>query len=308
MKGPGINPYLSNHSITAASNGNVFVAYNHYYDEPQGYRLFVKTRTDGVWGEKVNAAPDFTKTIYPITKVNPTTNNPHLVFNRRWVDALGDTFEAIYHTYRNALGVWQTPEVITSTPRADYALALGSYSMAFLGNGAAYVAWQNCEPSADDGILYSQCSSEGGTWSAPELLTSYDPDFGPSIAAEEPAHSLHAVWGNYVNGYECNEIWWKSNYLGGGGGQAQPMALSQSGIELFPNPAKAGHVTVHYALPHAGPVNVTLLDVSGRLVRQSAICSLKSEMALDLKGLRPGVYILKLDVGSDCLTRKLVIH
>jgi hypothetical protein len=308
-KGPGINAYLWFPSITAASNGNVFVAYNQCYDEPLGYRLFVKTRTNGVWGEKVNVAPGFTSAQCPVAKVNPTTGNPHLVFNRRWVDALGDTFEAIYHTFRNALGVWETPEVITSIPRADNALALGHYSMAFLGNGAAYVAWKIDDPSADVGILYSQCSSEGGTWSAPELLTSYDHDFGPFIAAEEPAHSIHAAWGNHVNGITCDEIWWKSYYPGGGGSQAEPMTLSQSRVELFPNPAKAGRVTVHYALPHAGPMTITLLDVSGRAVRPQEVAATdrSGSLSIDVRGLNAGVYVARLVAGDLSVSKSLVV-
>jgi hypothetical protein len=310
-RGPGLNADLWYPSITAASNGNVFVAYNQYYDEPPGYRLFVKTRTSGVWGEKVNVAPDFTKTIYPVAKVNPTTDNPHLVFNRRWVDALGDTFEAIYHTYRNALGVWETPGVITSIPRADYTLALGAYSMAFLGNGAVYVAWHNCEPSADDGILYSQCSSEGGTWSTPEWLTRYPQTSNgvPALAAEEPAHSIHAAWGNTANNPQCNEIWWKSNYMGGGGSQAEPMALSQSSMGLYPNPARAGRVAAQYTLPHAGPMTVTLLDVSGRVVKSQAIMAERSgSVSIDVRGLNAGVYVARLVSGDLSVSKTLVVQ
>jgi hypothetical protein len=93
------------------------------------------------------------------------------------------------------------------------------------------------------------------------------------------------------------------------GPQAEPVTISQSGIELLPNPAKAGRVTVQYALPHAAPITVTLLDVSGRAVRTQEVASdQRGPFALDASGLNAGVYILKLESGASSQTRKLVIQ
>jgi hypothetical protein len=95
------------------------------------------------------------------------------------------------------------------------------------------------------------------------------------------------------------------------GPQGEPVLLSQSGIELFPNPAGAGRVTVKYLLPNAEPMTLTLLDVSGREVRRSALDvrnSVEGSFVLDATGLDRGVYILKLASGTTSLTRKLVVN
>jgi hypothetical protein len=249
-------------------------------------------------------------------EVNPITGNPHVVFQRKTEVPNGeglDTVFAVYHTFRNAAGDWLTTPEVISEPRRRSAGSLPT--MAFVGNGAAHVVWRDSVPFTSRGIMYSYCSSEGGTWSTPEWLTRY-PQTGngvPALAAEESARSIHAAWGNYVNfGSGCNEIWWKSYYPGGGGGgMARSLALSQSGIELFPNPAKAGRVTVKYSLPRAEPLRVTLLDVSGRTVRRSSFearSSAEGSFSIDVRGVNAGVYVVKLESGASSLTRKLVIH
>jgi hypothetical protein len=295
-----------------ASNGDVFVEYRGYGEGTSVRQIFVKTRTNGVWGEKVNVAPGITGLRFdPVTEVNPITNNPHIVFTRNWVVPNGpgdDTFEAVHHTYRNASGDWLTTPEVISEPRRGLAGGYGA-TMAFDGNGAAHVVWNDTVSSTSRGIMYSHCSSEGGAWSTPESITSYSPYYSQFIAADEYAHAIHVVWGRDYN-FNCDEIWWKSSYLGGGGSQAEPMALSQSSMELYPNPAKPGRVTVHYALPHAGPMTVVLLDVSGRAVRtqQVAAAGPNGAFNVDVRGLNAGVYVVKLGSGTGSQTRKLVIH
>jgi len=95
------------------------------------------------------------------------------------------------------------------------------------------------------------------------------------------------------------------------GPQGEPAELSRTGIELFPNPAKAGRVTVKYSLPLTGPIAVTLLDVSGRAVRRLALdaCSFgEGSFALAARGLNAGVYVVEFKSGAMSATRKLVIQ
>jgi hypothetical protein len=303
-------------AIAAAANGEVFVAYSGTEDGGSDQQVFVKTRTNGVWGERVNVTGDFPgHGGGPAIEVNPATGHPHLVFP--WVTEVTnggepDTFCALYHTFRTASGNWLTTPEAVSEPRpwGPRPVPL-SPSMGFDGNGVAYVAWIDSAPSASFGIMYGYCLDEGGTWSTPEWLTSYLPYGGPYVAVEEPAHIVHVAWGSTRPGKtDCREIWWKSNLLGsGGGGQAQPVALSQSGIELIPNPAKAGRVTVQYTLPRAGQMTVTLLDVSGRAVwTQEVAASDRGSAAIDVSGLNAGVYVVKLESGSASQIRKLVIQ
>jgi hypothetical protein len=91
---------------------------------------------------------------------------------------------------------------------------------------------------------------------------------------------------------------------------AAPIAISLPGVELFPNPAKAGRVMVQYTLPLAGPMTVTLLDVSGRAVKTQEIpaSDRSGSFSINVSGLRAGVYILRLETGTSNLIRKLVIE
>jgi hypothetical protein len=157
--------------------------------------------------------------------------------------------------------------------------------------------------------MYSYCSSEGGTWSTPEWLTSY-PSESPQLAVEEARSAVHVFWVRHAGDYD-DRIWWRSNYLGGGGSQAEPMALSQSSMELYPNPAKSGRVTVQYSLPRAGQMTVTLLDVSGRVVRSSAFgvrSSGEGSFSIDVSGLSTGVYVARLVAGDLSVSKSLVVE
>jgi hypothetical protein len=302
-------------SIAAAPNGDVFVGYPGYEDGTTGTQILVKTRHNGVWGEPVNVTKSFSSLLCwrHTIEVNPITCNPHVVFEG-WTEvptgAGQDTAVcAVYHTYRNASGVWLTTPELISEPH--HASARGHFpTMAFISNGAAYVAWYDSVfvPPASCGIMYSYCSSEGGTWSTPEWLTSY-PSGSPFLAVDEARSAVRTVWHRYT--LVGDEIWWKSNYLGGGGAMGWPVALPQSGIELFPNPAKAGRVTVHYALPQAGPMTVTLLDVSGRAVRRSAFgvrSSGEGSFNIDVSGLNAGVYVARLVAGDLSVSKSLVVE
>jgi len=312
--GPG--PF-GNAATAAAANGDVFVAYDGFEDGTSDRQIFVKTRHNGVWGEPVNVTAGFSclqvGSMYEYDiGVNPATNNPHLVFEAV-TEVTPDTFAAVYHTYRNASGVWTTPEVISEPHRRAGLSPSRCYpTMAFAGNGTAHVVWVDSVPPESFGVVYGYCASEGGAWSTPELLTSYKPSGGKYITVEESAHIVRVVWDRHLSDSPyCDQIWWKSNYLGDGDGPgAQPMALSQSGIELFPNPAKAGRVTVHYVLPHAGPMTVTLLDVSGRAVRRLALdvrSSAEGSFALDVRGLNAGVYVARMKAGDLTVSKSLVV-
>ena len=178
--------------------------------------------------------------------------------------------------------------------------------MAF-SNGSAFVAWPETTSSAG-GVKYS--IGQYGNWSSDWLTHRYyQGDLNSAHTAASPTGDVYTVYRDEVGKYR--QIFGRLYSPEGDGGQAEPVAALQSGIELFPNPAKAGHVTVQYTLPRAEQLTATLLDVSGRAVRSSQFRvpgSKGGSFTLDASGLNPGVYILKLKAGSDNLTRKVVIE
>jgi len=116
-------------------------------------------------------------------------------------------------------------------------------------------------------------------------------------------------------GNRSNELWryrMPAPVIGSGGTQLAwvgPMG-SLTGMELSPNPAHAGVVTVHYALPAGGPMKVTLFDISGRAVQTQSCRAVGSSgsLALDLGRLSAGIYVARLQSGDLSLSEKLVIE
>jgi hypothetical protein len=309
-------------SVAVGPNGDVFIAYFN-----NARHVMVKTRHNGTWGTTVDVTPGFPTIDWAAAaaiEVNPVTGNPHVGFYWYWITQVSKkvkvTTWAIYHTYRNSSGTWlTTPEQISVTRQGSPKYDSPGPTMTFLGSGGLYAVWNITLPVTSRGVAYNYCPVEGGAWNGQAWVSAdTSPNYSvvlPHVTNSGASQTVHVVWGRIYDSIFPlipREIWWSTNYVGGGsGGMGQPVAMSKSSIELFPNPARSGRVTVKYAVPHAGPVTVTLLDVSGRAIRRSALgvrSSAEGSFALDASGLRAGVYVLKLDVGTTSQTRKVVIE
>jgi endonuclease I len=78
---------------------------------------------------------------------------------------------------------------------------------------------------------------------------------------------------------------------------------------VWPNPLGPS-ATVHYSVPHASPVSITLYDVNGREVATVADSHMEAGQytcALQACDLGNGVYFLRLRAGEQTDTRKVVI-
>ena len=86
--------------------------------------------------------------------------------------------------------------------------------------------------------------------------------------------------------------------------------LTQSfGLEIMPNPS-AGQLRLSYGLPHAGPVTIDVLDVTGRRVATL----FKGRLAADTYQLEAdtdlpaGVYVVRIRGGNAVQTAKWVVN
>lgn len=79
--------------------------------------------------------------------------------------------------------------------------------------------------------------------------------------------------------------------------------------EAYPNPA-TDIVTIAANLATAGQVKVDLLDVLGRPVRQQTLMASAGPLrqTLDLRGLAPGMYVLRLIPANGPATSRQVVH
>ena len=84
--------------------------------------------------------------------------------------------------------------------------------------------------------------------------------------------------------------------------QAVQPALPRPGpnLQVFPNPCRT-RTAVRFRPAADGPATLSVFDAAGRIILQSAICNLTSEMPLDLRHLSPGVYLLK--AGGSAMTK-----
>jgi len=84
-------------------------------------------------------------------------------------------------------------------------------------------------------------------------------------------------------------------------------AADQPTVTCFPNPAH-GRATVRLSAAAAVPQPLTVLDALGRPVRRTVLPAHSTELALDLTGLAPGVYALRLEREGQPMMQRLVVE
>ncbi|MEO0082275.1 MAG: T9SS type A sorting domain-containing protein, partial [candidate division WOR-3 bacterium] len=120
-----------------------------------------------------------------------------------------------------------------------------------------------------------------------------------------------------LKGNKCYELW---RYVEGTTPYGLPFVASRSGVQaglsahrstfrVSPNPLAGGWAMVRYSLPKAGPVTVTVFDVAGRSVqRQTLVANKAGAVALDLRKVASGIYLVRLDASGYSQTQKLVVQ
>ena len=72
--------------------------------------------------------------------------------------------------------------------------------------------------------------------------------------------------------------------------------------EIYPNPAKS-----FFVIRSSFPVKeIEIFDVSGKLIKEIAFSS--KEPKISLKGIKTGIYLLKIKVENKEFTEKLIIR
>jgi hypothetical protein len=78
---------------------------------------------------------------------------------------------------------------------------------------------------------------------------------------------------------------------------------------IAPNPS-AGSARVSFAVPEAGAVRLSVVDVRGREVAvlvDGPLAAGRHEATLDSRSLAAGVYVVRLEAGGTVVTRQAVI-
>jgi len=88
-----------------------------------------------------------------------------------------------------------------------------------------------------------------------------------------------------------------------------PMNLQKTMLNIYPNPGNRVF-TVKYAISCETPVNLSLYDATGRLVRVLVNEIQKSgsyQRILDLSSLAQGVYFVMLNADNQTTVQKLIV-
>ncbi len=84
-----------------------------------------------------------------------------------------------------------------------------------------------------------------------------------------------------------------------------PQTLSQGKLTLYPNPV-AGILRLQLEGTAASELQVTVFDTRGQQVMQQALVLQNGLASLNLEGLSSGKYILKIQVGTEILSRGIL--
>ena len=76
---------------------------------------------------------------------------------------------------------------------------------------------------------------------------------------------------------------------------------------VYPNPSNTGQLTLTLAGSLSGNGQATLLNALGQRVRAKTL-SAASEQTIDTRGLATGIYTLRVEIGTQVLTRKVVLE
>lgn len=77
-------------------------------------------------------------------------------------------------------------------------------------------------------------------------------------------------------------------------------------ISIYPNPAD-DEVTVKFPFEFNKEIKVTLLDIFGKTLTESAILLDRDEFKVDLQGMRQGMYFIKIDVEGKSIVKRIVV-
>ena len=83
-------------------------------------------------------------------------------------------------------------------------------------------------------------------------------------------------------------------------------AAGAAALAVFPNPSATGQLTLRLAQPAAG--SAALLNGLGQVVRQQSLTATAAEQTLPTTGLAAGLYTLRVQLGSEVITRKVVLQ
>ncbi len=86
-----------------------------------------------------------------------------------------------------------------------------------------------------------------------------------------------------------------------------PEANHLSGLTLYPNPVSQGYVNLEFTGLQAQEVEVALFNTSGMMLKRASFSPGSGPYRLDLQGLSPGLYHLRVQSGGQFTTGQFIV-
>ena len=131
--------------------------------------------------------------------------------------------------------------------------------------------------------------------------------YGPSISYNEGTGEAIIAWTSYHGG--LYSIWFDAELAPGHGIADKKMTIKTESMNLTPNPSR-GKTTLYYSLSNEGIVNVSLYDVSGKMVEKLFNGTQKAgrhSINIENMTLSPGVYFVRMETSDKVETKTLTI-
>jgi len=282
--------YVTGTSATAPPPGGVNqFATVKYDDSDSGAQVWVKRYTG-------NSAPNVA------TAIALGASNAYVIGAS--MDSLGGTDDYATIAYDKSSGsqVWTTrfdgvgkaddPAAIAVLPYGDV-LVFGT-SMDLLDKGDYYIVRYGAATGSQDWVIRYNSPYNNDEQGA--ALT-YDSHSNPIVTGSSFAMGY----------YDFLTIKYDSGAVGGVT-EFKPAVPVRPGMRLAPNPAR-NWTNLQHSLSGAVPATISLLGVDGRVIRTQQFAGQTGVPArLDLTGLAPGIYVVRLASGGRSATQKLVVE
>ncbi|MFH0759920.1 MAG: T9SS type A sorting domain-containing protein [Bacteroidota bacterium] len=286
---PESNPFFS------ASGDTLY-----YYSERPGGPFFFVTRLNEGWSESI-----------PLNIPIPPDKQAGMGFSMSrkgnlYLEFWTGTDEDLYYSYLEN-GRYITPQKLTNAINSDF-LDWGTY----IDPDERYLVFcSNRSGGFGETDLYISRKNIAGEWEPAqnmgEIINSETGGAYPVISPDGK-YLFFISWKTGDAGY--NPYWVKlDSTLIATGIHNLPIVLQNPELfQNYPNPVKA-KTTIDFYAPYGDPVQVDLLDLTGRKLYTLINClgnGSRQSVAIDLSYLEPGLYFYKLTTGKAFVIRQLI--
>jgi hypothetical protein len=176
------------------------------------------------------------------------------------------------------------------------------------------VSWQDGRGAATAYDVFAQRITPGGTvatgWPSGGVAVTHasGDQIRPALASDD-ANGAIVAWQDWsVDG----DVYAQRVRFDGTLGVSTTNAVGPLAIEsVFPNPSRAGAMSVWLSLPSRAPARLSLIDVQGRLAaREDLAPAVKGRASVSLaphSRLAPGAYLLRLDQAGLSASRIVAV-